>query len=171
MRYRADKQVVTAHTDGHTDRQTDAGNDNTRMPKLASDKKKPGVISWDRSCASELYICSNLCSCVMNLTVIMWLVIPVCSSVKVGIKTYIYIYVYIKWKHFPRCWPFVWEFPTQRLVTRNFDVSLICAWINGWVNNREAGDLRRNRTYGGIMQLPSDQWSQNLTSVNTSPLF
>ena len=23
--------------------------------------------------------------------------------------------------------------------------SLICAWINGWVNNREAGDLRRHR--------------------------
>ena len=22
--------------------------------------------------------------------------------------------------------------------------SLICAWINGWVNNREAGDLRRH---------------------------
>ena len=22
--------------------------------------------------------------------------------------------------------------------------SLICAWINGWVNNRDAGDLRRN---------------------------
>ena len=22
---------------------------------------------------------------------------------------------------------------------------LICAWINGWVNNREAGDLRRHR--------------------------
>ena len=25
--------------------------------------------------------------------------------------------------------------------------SLICAWINGWVNNREAGDLRRNRAH------------------------
>ena len=25
--------------------------------------------------------------------------------------------------------------------------SLICVWINGWVNNREAGDLRRNRTH------------------------
>ena len=25
--------------------------------------------------------------------------------------------------------------------------SLICAWINGWVNNGEAGDLRRNRAY------------------------
>ena len=35
------------------------------------------------------------------------------------------------------------EFPAQRPVTRSFDVSLICVWINGWVNNREAGDLRR----------------------------
>ena len=25
--------------------------------------------------------------------------------------------------------------------------SLICAWTNGWVNNRDAGDLRRNRTH------------------------
>ena len=25
--------------------------------------------------------------------------------------------------------------------------SLICVWINGWVNNREAGDLRRHRSY------------------------
>ena len=39
------------------------------------------------------------------------------------------------------------EFPTQRPVTRRFDVSLICVWINGWVNNREAGDLRRHRDH------------------------
>ena len=25
--------------------------------------------------------------------------------------------------------------------------SLICAWINGWVNNREAGELRRRRAH------------------------
>ena len=25
--------------------------------------------------------------------------------------------------------------------------SLICAWINGWVNTREAGDLRRHRAH------------------------
>ena len=25
--------------------------------------------------------------------------------------------------------------------------SLICAWINAWANNREAGDLRRHRTH------------------------
>ena len=31
-------------------------------------------------------------------------------------------------------------------------VSLICAWINDWVNNREAGDLRRHRGhYDGIV--------------------
>ena len=28
-----------------------------------------------------------------------------------------------------------------------FMFSLICAWINGWVNNREAGDLRRHRAH------------------------
>ena len=28
--------------------------------------------------------------------------------------------------------------------------SLICAWINGWVNNREAGDLRRYRTHYNV---------------------
>ena len=39
------------------------------------------------------------------------------------------------------------EFPTQRPVTRSEALmfSLICVWINGWVNNREAGDLRCNR--------------------------
>ena len=26
-------------------------------------------------------------------------------------------------------------------------LSLICAWINGWVNNREAGDRRRHRAH------------------------
>ena len=30
------------------------------------------------------------------------------------------------------------EFPAQRPVTWSFMFSLICAWINGWANNREA---------------------------------
>ena len=56
----------------------------------------------------------------------------------------------IKWKYFPRNWPFVREtgtgdFPTQRPVTQSFNVVFICVWINGWVKNREAGDLRRHR--------------------------
>ena len=37
------------------------------------------------------------------------------------------------------------KFPAQRPVTLMF--SLIWAWINGWVNNREAGDLRRYRAH------------------------
>ena len=37
--------------------------------------------------------------------------------------------------------PATGEFPAQRPVTQSFDV--FCAWINGRVNNREAGDLRR----------------------------
>ena len=35
------------------------------------------------------------------------------------------------------------EFPAQRPVTRSFDVFFDLRLNNGWVNNREAGDLRR----------------------------
>ena len=35
--------------------------------------------------------------------------------------------------------------------------SLICSWINGWVNNREAGDLRRYRTHYDV----SVMWREN----------
>ena len=41
--------------------------------------------------------------------------------------------------------PVIGVFPSQRPVTRSFDISLICAWINGWVNDRDVGDLRRHR--------------------------
>ena len=43
--------------------------------------------------------------------------------------------------------PVACEFPLQRPVTRSYDVSLICTWRNGWVSNRDAGDLRRHRAY------------------------
>ena len=52
--------------------------------------------------------------------------------------------------------PVTGEFPSQRPVTQNFDVLLFLSapWINGWVNNREAGDLRRHRTrYDVIMMI------------------
>ena len=56
----------------------------------------------------------------------------------------------IKWKHFPRYWPFVrgiHRFPVNSPHKGQWRgalmFSLICVWINGWVNNREAGDLRR----------------------------
>ena len=49
----------------------------------------------------------------------------------------------ITWKHFPRHWPFVRGIHQSR--DANFwCFSLTCAWINGWVNIREAVDLRRH---------------------------
>ena len=38
--------------------------------------------------------------------------------------------------------PVTIEFPSQRPVTRSFDAF---AWMEGRVNNRDAGDLRRHR--------------------------
>ena len=58
----------------------------------------------------------------------------------------------MKWKHFPRYWPIVRGIhrspvnsPHKGYWREALMFSLICAWINGWVNNREAGDLRRHR--------------------------
>ena len=60
----------------------------------------------------------------------------------------------IKWKHFPRFWPFVrWPVnsPHKGQWRGAFMFSLICAWINRWVNNREAGDMRRYRTHYDVI--------------------
>ena len=47
--------------------------------------------------------------------------------------------------------------PSQRPVTRSFDFFFICAWTNGWANNRDAGDLRRHRTRYDVIAMPLDQ--------------
>ena len=59
-----------------------------------------------------------------------------------------------KWKHFPRYWPFVRGIhrspvnsPHKGQWRGALMFSFICVWINGWVNNREAGDLRRYRAH------------------------
>ena len=59
-----------------------------------------------------------------------------------------------KWKHFPRYWPFVWGIHRSPINSPHkgqwrgaLIFSLICAWIHGRVNNREAGDLRRHRSH------------------------
>ena len=45
----------------------------------------------------------------------------------------------------------VGEFPAQRPVTRSFDFSLMCARINGWVNNGEVGNLRRHHAHYDVI--------------------
>ena len=64
----------------------------------------------------------------------------------------------IKWKHFPRYWPFVrgiHRSPVNSLHKGQWRgalvFSLICDRINGWVNNREAGDLRRYRAHYDVI--------------------
>ena len=49
------------------------------------------------------------------------------------------------------------EFPAQRPVTRSFDVPLICARIYGWVNNHEAGDLRRHQSHYDVIVMKFTQ--------------
>ena len=48
----------------------------------------------------------------------------------------------IKWKHFPRYWPFVWGIHPV-----SFDVFFDLRLNKGQVNTREAGDLRRHRAH------------------------
>ena len=43
--------------------------------------------------------------------------------------------------------PVTGEFPAQRPVMRNFDVFFDLRLNEGWVNNREAGDLRRHSAH------------------------
>ena len=57
----------------------------------------------------------------------------------------------IEWKHFPRYWPIVRgihrspvDSPHKGQWRGALMFSLICAWTNGWANNRGAGDLRRH---------------------------
>ena len=71
----------------------------------------------------------------------------------------------IKWQHFPSYWLFVRGFhrapvhsPHKSQWRRYLMFHLICAWINSWVNNREAGDLRRHRAHYDIVM-----WSHKTT--------
>ena len=73
------------------------------------------------------------------------------------------------WRHemekFPRYWPFVrgihrspvnsphkgqWRGPLM--------FSLICVWINGWINNRKAGDLRRHPVHYDVIVMKGELW-------------
>ena len=77
------------------------------------------------------------------------------KSLDVALYSSIMKYVYphddvIKWKQKPRYWPFVRGIhrspvnsPHKGQWRGALMFSFICVWINGWVNNLKAGDLRR----------------------------
>ena len=60
----------------------------------------------------------------------------------------------IKWGHFPRYWPFVrgiHQSPVNSPRKGQWRGAMICVWINGRLNNREAGDLRRYRAHYDVI--------------------
>ena len=64
----------------------------------------------------------------------------------------------IERKHFPRYWPFVQGIHRSPVNSPHkgqwrgvLMFSLICAWINGWVKNREAGNWRRHRIHYDVI--------------------
>ena len=78
----------------------------------------------------------------------------------------------IKWKHFPPSWPFVrgiHRFPANSPHKGQWQwalmFSFICVWINGWVNNCKAGDLRRYHTHYDVTVM--NKWS----FPHTGPLW
>ena len=65
---------------------------------------------------------------------------------------------------FPRYWPFVLgihrspvNFLREGQWRGALMFSLICAWINGWVNNGETGYLRRHRTNYDVIAMTNCQ--------------
>ena len=76
----------------------------------------------------------------------------------------------IKWKNFPRYWPFVRGIhrspvnsPHKGQWRRALMFSLICARIYGWVNNREAGDLSRHRAHYDVIVM----WNLTLHALKS----
>ena len=64
------------------------------------------------------------------------------------------------------------EFPTQRPVTRSFDVYFD---LNSWINNGEAGDLRRHPGHYDVIVMETLSaflalWDGNLLSHPRIPL-
>ena len=87
------------------------------------------------------------------------------------------------WRHqkenFPRYWPSVWGIPRSPVNSPHkgqwqeaLMLSLIYPWINGWVNNREAGDLRCHGThYDVIVMEYSSGFKSHINSLRPSDTY
>ena len=81
----------------------------------------------------------------------------------------------IKWKHFPRYWPFVRgihrspvNFPHKGQWRRALMFSFICAWINGPINNREAGDLGRHPAHYDVIVMAQMRLAGSICTRGTA---
>ena len=87
----------------------------------------------------------------------------------------------IEWKHFPRYWPFVRGIhrspvnsPHKGQWRGALTFSLVCAWINAWVNSRALGDFRCHRTHYEVIIMFMYHISRNAIarySVDCNPPY
>ena len=111
-------------------------------------------------------------------------IFTVIRALQLGFATRLYLLLHpinihddvIKCKHFLCYWPFVREIhrspvnsPHQGQWRGALMFSLSCVWINGWVNNCEAGELRRNRFHYDvsvlIMQNCLHRWTHTMKDL------
>ena len=96
----------------------------------------------------------------LNVLIVNWM--PYCSRVYDMFPSLVISW----WRHqmetFRRYWPFVRGIhgspvnsPHKGQWRGALVFSLICAWINGWVNNHKAGDLRRHRAHYDVTVMSS----------------
>ena len=97
---------------------------------------------------TQLWMAVCVCYCGPNRH---YMIIALCDGLALW---WIVLMTSSNWKHFPRYWTFVRGIHRSSVNSPHIGqwrgalmFSLICVWINGWVNNREAGDLRRYRAH------------------------
>ena len=107
------------------------------------------IYQWLMFCLSYCHISNNVCFFQVNLYSI-----DVVWSFSIIFLLRRSHYDVIKWKNFQRYWTFVrgihlslGNSPLKGQWRGALVFSLIRAWINGWVNNGETGDLIRHRAY------------------------
>ena len=109
-----------------------------------------------------------------------------CSPLKWLRHKYVYFVVLhtnshddaIKWKNFPRYWPFVRGIHRSPLNSPHkgqwrgvLMFPLICPWIDGWANNHEAGDLRRHRAHYDVIGMHADHSRSEINHIAHSMIL
>ena len=134
-----------------------SANHHNGNPQLPAPAQVHAIRGWRGSLAGQHTYCQTYF--VVSDCFILYLLYLTISGQNKRLFNYceLFLNIYydvIKWKHFPRYWPFVRGIhrspvnsPHKGQWRGALMFSLICAWINGWVNNREAGALRRHRTH------------------------
>ena len=107
-----------------------------------------------------------------------------CFRVRFGVKLVQVYYLDLSWHNiawwrhrmetFAVTGPLCWEFtgpppppPPPPPPRGTLMFSLICAWISGWANNRDAGDLRRHRAHYVVTVMGRKVSSRRLAFSNS----